>query len=116
MGAEKSFAIVANEAQEVGFLRVVQRQLAGRVEQDRVERVEVLAGLHRRGFLGDQAHIGTQRDVEQSRFRADIAQSDHGMGNRLMGPAFAVADDEKMLEGVGSFLSARCFLGPRRLG
>ena len=102
--AEEALAFVADEGQQRGFLFGVELELARGVENDGVEKVEVLEAA---GALGDELRVGAQEGVPQSELAAQVVQCGERDRHRIVLKALGLRDHQDLLARRGGLRGER---------
>ena len=95
MDADEALAVVADERQQVGLLRVVHIQVAVGEEDHGVKGIQIL-GTPLEGLLGDGRAVGPEIGIPSPRASPQVVERDHGGGDRLVLIALALADEQQV--------------------
>ena len=95
MDADKALAVIANERQQVGLLRVVHVEIAVGEKHHGVKGIQVLGAPFQR-LLGDVRAVGPEKGVPPPRASPQVIERRHGGGDRIVLIALALADEEQV--------------------
>ena len=93
--ADEALAVVADERQQVGLLRVVHVQVAVGEEDDGIKGIQVLGAPFQR-LLGDGRAVGPEKGVPLPRASPQVIERGHGGGDRIVLIALALADEQQV--------------------
>ncbi len=97
MDSNETLAVVVNERQEVFLLLIVHVQLAGRVEQHRVEMIQVLGIAGGNLLLGQELSVGSDVRFIEPGFAAQSLDGRKGVRYRVVLESFYLADRQQAL-------------------